>query len=381
MSRTFLARLLALGLGLTALTTGTATAAPPDPGGSGSGFPEAGPVFATPGGNQVSNRIKRAINGTEDPSVIRAATGLTDSSVTTALVSAHRRGVDVRMVIPGNTSRGCSSSASQDLIEVLGTDTDARSWVSCTEGSARNTPGTPGHMHMKVWAFTRTSGVKDVVLVTSQNATDNGAAVQFNDAYMARGWDQLHNAWRTLFGQLRDDAGGGFWERTWAKSSAYATPLADQSKDPILRRIRAVPARGATIRAAVSAISYGRGPGHRSIQIARLLVRKKQAGASVGVIYTNGAGKKAPRAVRIMRSHGIRVYAFDNDGTYVHHKFMTATWPTGSGTRAHRVWTGSEEWKESSYEQDEFVLQLSRRSTVNAYVKQWATLREAAGSS
>lgn len=356
-------------------TPSPAAGVEPDPGGSGSGFPAAGPVFATPGGNQVTNRIKRAVNGTEAPAVIRAATGLTDSSVTAALVAAHRRGVGVRMVIPGNTTRGCSSTASQDLIEVLGTDTDERSWVSCTQGSARNEPGTPGHMHMKVWAFTSTSGEKDVVLVTSQNATDNGAAVQYNDAYMGVGWQQLHDAWRTLFGELKADAGGGFWERTWKRSGAYATPLADQSRDPILRRIRDIPARGATIRAAISAISYGRGTGHRSIQIARLLVAKESNGADVAVVYTQAAGKRPPRAVRIMRSHGIRVFAFENDGDYVHNKFMTASHPTRSG-RAYRVWTGSEEWKESSYGQDEFVLRLSRERTVKAYVAEWQRLRD-----
>lgn len=355
-----------------------AIAAAPESGASGGGFPSAGPVFATPGGNQITSRIKQAINGTAEPAVIRGATGLTDSSVSTALIAAHRRQVDVRMVIPGNTTRGCSSSASQELIAVLGTDTSKRSWVSCTQGSARNEPGSPGHMHMKVWGFSSTSGEKDVVLVTSQNATDNGSAVQHNDAYLAVGWSELHRAWRGLFGELRADAGGGFWERRWSRSSAYATPLADQSMDPILRRIRNIPAERATIRAAVSAISYGRGSGHRSVQIARLLVAKERNGADVAVVYTQAAGKRAPRAVRILRAEGIRVFAFDNNGTYLHNKFMTAVYPNGSGTLAYRVWTGSEEWKESSYGQDEFVLGLSRRSTVTAYVKEWAALKEAA---
>lgn len=58
----------------------------------------------------------------------------TDQDYTDALVGAHWRGVDVRIVLDAKYSR---RSAAQDLITALGTDTSDRSWVKvCMTGGA-----------------------------------------------------------------------------------------------------------------------------------------------------------------------------------------------------------------------------------------------------
>ena len=369
-----LAALLALVLALTVFSP-PATAAPPAP----------GPVFAVPGGQrtpagtisngtQITDLLVRNVDGAPRGSVIRFATALTDRGLTSALIRAHRRGVHVRAVIPTHSTRGCGTSQPRRLGNAIGRNIRGKSWMKCIRGSARNNPAAGGHMHMKVWSFSRTGGRQHVVVVTSQNATENAKQTQWNDAYQSVGWGELYHSWVSLFNELKKDAGGSFWQRSWGASGAYATPVA-ASNDPIVRRINAIPAQGSRIRVAMSAISYGNSASDRPVRIARALIAKKRQGADIAILYTHTLGKQAPYAVRLMRQNGIPVKAFVNDRPYVHHKFMTATYLEG-GTRVYRVWTGSEEWKQSSYGQDEFVLQLAGKGTVQAYVGFWTYLRD-----
>lgn len=324
--------------------------------------PTAGPLFATPGGKQITRRLIRNINHAPAGSVIRAATALTNADVADAFVNAAARGVKVRLVLPVHSNRGCGTPVADDLVARL--NAYRGSWGQCVRQSARG-PAGRGHMHMKVYAFSRVSDRSKVMLVTSQNATDNGDAVQYNDAYQSVGWDQLYDAWvDPVFPELRRDerADPMFRRWTWNASGAYVTPV-PEADDPIPGRLRGLPGPGTRVHVAMSAIGIR---GDRQLRIAREVIRLKRRGAVVRVVYTK-AGQR-PEAVRRLRNNGIDVRQFSsaNGRVYVHSKYMIASY-LHNGGRVHRVWMGSEEWKEPSLWQDEFVLRLGSRANYDRY--------------
>jgi hypothetical protein len=341
-----------------------------------SGLPTTKAIFATPGNNAIRDQLAYNIVNAAPGSTIRAATAITNNLLALGLINAHRdRGVNVRLVLPGNTDRGCSAGASQALINALGTDQSKGSWVKCVQGSARNAPGSPGHMHIKAWTFTKVYTVEKVMIVTSSNTTDNGFATQYNDAYQTVGWTELFSAFNnSLFPELREDAGGGFWLRAWDAIEAYATPVS-ASADPVQIRIAGLPTTSRTkIDAAISVIE--RGTSNRATKIANELIKKRRAGGAVRVIYTRVSPSRPP-AVTSMCAAGIQVREFDNDDelsrAYLHSKYMTASF-VRDGSAKLRVWQGSEEWKTESLNQDEFVLRLASTSAYNSYTGNFNSL-------
>ena len=246
-------------------------------------------------------------------------------------------------------------------------DLAGRSEVHCSSYSARGRSsfaGAEANLHQKSWTFSRVGTATDITIVTTANATWAADGEQYTDAYQLVDRPDVYARMSAVFTQQwRDrperrpfrlfhfDDGDTLMFTPW--NGPHMT-------DPVLARIRALPAAGTTIRVAQSNWTDDRG-----VRIARALARKERAGADVAALVSRPF---SPLARRILDRADIPVHdAWFRPRRYHHLKFMTASYDAG-GTPSTRVWTGSENWWSPSRGHDELVLELTDPAAYDAYV-------------
>ncbi|SDN25265.1 Phosphatidylserine/phosphatidylglycerophosphate/cardiolipin synthase [Streptomyces sp. cf386] len=192
-----------------------------------------GPVFNDPLGTAaqqkaVFTQLVRLIDATPAGAQIRGAMHeFIDQEVANALIAAHGRGVDVRLIVDDSTYVGpggaeFGNAAYQSLRSVLGTSTGARSWsVVCDDrfedadgvddvqrGCLAVAPPQPAYNHNKFFTFSRIGPFDDgtsyarVVFQTSSNLSDWYKVESFNDAVTFTD-GTVYNAYVSYHEQLR----------------------------------------------------------------------------------------------------------------------------------------------------------------------------------
>lgn len=280
-----------------------------------------------------------------------------------ALLAAADRGVRVRVLVGGIS---CADPSLVELAEGLASGLAAGSWARCVRGSARSGAvfdGLEANLHQKSWTFSRVGARRWVSIVTTANATEVAETSQFNDAFQVVGHRRLYAALGAVFEQQARDRpvrrpyrhvelGGGV--------AATFTPWSSPDQvDPVVARIEGLPGPGTTIRVAQSNWQDPRG-----VRIAHALVSRRRAGADVTAVVSSPLG---PRVAAVLREGGVRlVDAWFGPGRYSHLKFLAVAYDGPHG-RAHRVWTGSENWWSPSRGHDELVLRVDGRAAFVAY--------------
>ena len=270
-------------------------------------------------------------------------------NVATALLKAHRRGVNVQVVVDGHSRVW---SPAHRMVPVLGRDVTRRSFFVLTHGSAR---GTGGVTHQKSWTFSRVGSTPDVVMVGSTNLTGYGTEVQYSDTFVYTNRPDVYRVYNALFARQKQDrpVARPFVTDTFAHGSVYFFPRpgTTAATDPAMARIAALPAApGTAIRVAQFAW-YG----VRGQWLASALAAKKRGGADVTVV----AGQAVALNIRrVLGNARIPVYGgvFRN-GKRIHCKLMLASFQRGRRTH-NAIWTGSDNWAKQSFHNDDDVLQI-----------------------
>lgn len=109
-----------------------------------------------------------------------------------AFIAAHRRGVDVRILLNGE---GARSRQVRLLRAALGGNTKARSWVKTRAGGIR--------MHSKFLLLSKHGGQGPVVWVSSGNLTSSSGRDQANDAIVTTGDQPLYDFLLAQFQLMR----------------------------------------------------------------------------------------------------------------------------------------------------------------------------------
>lgn len=324
--------------------------------------PTTGAIFQAPGAANIRTAIYRAIRYTPAGQRIRVATySFTDTTLSDALIKAHKRGVRVQVVMAKATS---TTSAAKSLKSAL--KSNFRAWA----GGARKAQGNRGGpMHQKSWTFSSTGGKNYVSIVSSGNPTDMAKDHQYTDAWQFVDYKPVFNKLNQVFAQQFK---GGVYPAPFRQFNLtpntaltfgpWNTPSRASAAvgDPVLERINKLPNRHLTIRVAMAAWFGARGQA-----IARALVAKKKAGASVGVLYGHPIG---PDVLSILAKGGIpRKDRYFSDNLYLHDKFMTAAWTT-KGKQKYRVWLGSENWSSDVTSADELMVKIGNPAGYTAYV-------------
>jgi phosphatidylserine/phosphatidylglycerophosphate/cardiolipin synthase-like enzyme len=312
----------------------------------------AGPAFGDPTAahNTILSRLLDNIRHTPSGATIQmVGYSFSLNNVATALLAAHARGVDVQVVMNGHSRQW---SPAHRLVPVLGTDVTQPSFFVLTHGSAR---GKGGVTHQKSWSFSQVGQTRDVVMVGSTNLTGYGTEVQYSDNYVYTNRADVYDLYQSLFALQKLDVPvlDPFVSSRFADGSVYFFPKpgTTAATDPARLAITALPGnRDTTIRVAQFAW-YG----PRGVWLAQALAAKKRAGASVTVIAGESVGGGVREALTAV---GIPIYSgVYKNGKKIHTKLMLASYKTG-GVQQKSIWTGSDNWADQSFGNDDDVLQI-----------------------
>ncbi len=347
--------------------------------------PKPGAMFNNPRGSTAGKdtlltHITRTINSTPRHATIKIAAYSQDRpDVVDALIKAHRRGVDVQMVLNDNWT----SRASHRLIRTLGTDTNRRSFVSVCVASCR---GGAGNQHMKFYLFSRAGKAKNVVMIGSSNLTGYAAKTQWNDMYTLVGKIKLRELYSTVFEQLvrnRRLKHPGIHTKVGIYENHFGPfPRATKKSDPVMKRLRDVGCRarkGTGVRGhtVIRVVMYG-WASSRGLRLAEKMATLRKRGCYVRVIVSAGGRK----VVGTLKRAGVGVRSADLDldnnpytgfgespwDIFTHEKYMTLS-GTFRGRSGHQVWTGSENWSGMGLINDEVTIRIPRKRAYAQYLK------------
>jgi phosphatidylserine/phosphatidylglycerophosphate/cardiolipin synthase-like enzyme len=346
--------------------------------------PEPGPLFNNPRGNlEAKNRlltkIVKTINSTPPHSTIRIAAYSNDRrDVVDALLAAHKRGVDVQMVLNDNWTSGQTNR----LARVIGRDTNRRSFLAICAGSCR---GGYGNQHMKFYLFSKAGSAKNVVMQGSVNTTGYGARTQWNDLFTTTGKKKLLDLYTKIFEQLVRDrrVSTPFVHKTVGRYEVEFNPHPNTTPetDPVMRRLNgirctATNGTGRNGHTVIRIAMYG-WRAERGMYLADKVASLDQKGCDVRVI----ASAPGHQVVGRLKRGGVLIKSADldldnNDSTgfgdtsyevFTHQKYMAVS---GSyrGTMGYNVWDGSENWSGMGLINDEVTLRIPSRGAYNGFL-------------
>lgn len=360
-------------------------------------IPPSGAAFNQPRGgvkarNRLIQRVKAGINHAPKGSTIRFAMYSFDRrDIATALIKAHRRGVNVQMVVNDNWV----SAQTRRLRNELGTKRKKKSFYVICRQSCR---AGKGNLHLKVYSFSQTGAATKVLMTGSGNLTNRAAHLQWNDQVTLLNAPGLYDAFYRVFLELKRDKKASprrinysgdnleaIFYRDRAASGAVDTTVLPRhpspAQDPVLQRLRSVNCKAAP--------GYGVG-GRTSIRIMMYAFMRNRGYLADRLAYMKRQGCEIQAITSVSSKHVIRKlkaagiplksadYDFNPDAVddekrvnfYSHLKVMTLD-GTYQGKSVRTVWTGSENWSRLSFANDELILHLTGDSVHAKYLKQF----------
>lgn len=328
------------------------------------------PVFNNPLGTTdqqyaIVSTLQRNIANAPAGSLIRLVTyTYALQRITDDLVAAHDRGVVVQAIIDARSTRWPPAN---QLAAALNADPRDPSFVRFAHGSTRVAGG---NVHQKTWRFSQTGAARWVTMVGSTNLSNPGNEDEFSDMMMWANRKDVYDLFDRVFNtQARmKDLAQPYRTGTFASGAAWFFPMRGwtRAKDPVLRQLAAMPARGARITAAQYSWWNARGAA-----IARALVAKRKGGAQVEAII---GPHVSAEVVRILRRGKVTLRnGVLPGGKHIHNKLLVATYVV----RHHRKWvvlTGSDNWADESMGHDEAIVAARGRGVWLRYLRYLATI-------
>jgi len=302
-----------------------------------------------------------------------------------ALLAAHRRGVNVRVIIDDHENYRWTKR----LQAALGTDQHRRSYVvrchlACASDMTyprRRSAGTiRPYVHAKWLIIDRSGTDHDVVMIPSENLTP-AAAEQSNDLMVLRGNHAAYSFLRSRFDIMRKDAGTAYGTVTSGSitMTMFPMPLPEDYRvkpdeplpaamDPYLDYLRDIQCGGdhsTTIRIAMYMWTYPR------LEVAKRFAELARAGCRVIAIGQPLSAESDegwdPEITRTLLDAGIQLHQ-TGGGVYLHSKIVTLDGWNTSGARLHLAVTGSSNFLlQALVASDDLIVTDSDLAVVNAY--------------
>jgi phosphatidylserine/phosphatidylglycerophosphate/cardiolipin synthase-like enzyme len=359
--------------------------------------PREGVIFNNPKGAQASEyriilQIVRAVERAPRGSTISMAMYLfNQQSIAWRLYAAHRRGVNVQIIIDD----GENSPQIRYLKSRLGTNKRARSFVfACRRSCMSNIAGSV--VHSKFFAFSKTGGRNWVTMISSANPHTVNVEDSWNNLHTIVNRRPIYNAVRNYFVHMKADINRSNYYRAMSsgKYSLYFFPRAARAgvnTSNILDALNRVSCRGP--------ISRGYGSGGRTVirvamwgwTTARMDVAKKlwslhNAGCKVDATINHGRISRGILSQLLKKSarYG-QIRLFDawrdknrNDYAelYVHHKAFIINGRWNGRPNAKVVYTGSQNLTSTGIRvNDDMILRVMDAGTYNAYSSNFSYLQ------
>jgi phosphatidylserine/phosphatidylglycerophosphate/cardiolipin synthase-like enzyme len=322
--------------------------------------PTPGPVFTDPATDPEGPGARRIITLLDDlivnspaGSTIRIATmKLNVPSTVGALVSAHRRGVTVRIVLPERFRTDDGVRTLNRELNRRPTSPDDTSYVAfCHRACLANNEYSEAHS--KLYLFSSSGTAQQVVVTSSSNITENGYRTAFNDAFTIVGNPAVYVGARRYVDRLHLDV------------TPRANPYTEASGKGAVMKFFPDFTRVAR-RDAVSTIfnnvhcragrGSGDGKGHTVVDLVQpewssnrsyiidRLDRLQRRGCLVRVLTTRGGA--APSMLRKLVRSSIRVRYSDlfqgsTRTSYAHSKYIAINGGFYASSNTQTVFTGS----------------------------------------
>lgn len=351
---------------------------------------QTGAVFSDPAGGDptaivraVCSLIKQADAGSRIRLAHFAITGDAGMDFVDELIAAHRRDVDVQMVIDGG--KRLDDPVMDKLQQELGTDESARSWVHpCSrlspEGTTAACIGDKGQ-HNKFFLFSKVGGSSDVVVQSSANVTDLNSTVFWNNAVTFVGNTDLYAGYDSYFDDMANEVETDDYYRVVPTTmpdgevQAHFFPRAgdDASTDPVVEKLDDVKC-GASTTIRIGAAEWD----SYRIAIADRLVELAGQGCTIYVVHAeidddvrNLLADTPGIELRELRSSP------DLPGN-IHSKYMTVD-ESDSDTAASWVLTGSHNYSENALRRNDETLLYTDISKIHEqYEQNFAAMWQAA---
>ncbi len=360
-----------------------------------------GPIFNNPTGTtaakfRLQTHVERAIRNTPRGGTILIATYLMDRRQSAdALIAARNRGVNVRVVMDDEID----TVHSRRLQRVLNRDNGRRGQLwgpddsfaiqcqgACRSGAAKK------NMHAKFYAFSRTGGTNNVVMVSSANLNRGGATLGWNDLFTMTGVKSMYAKYRQIHDEMardrRDSKPYVVHRQGRFESQFFPKQRASRSSDPTyqtLNRVRCHGANGGAGRGGRTAINISMfwWSGERGMYLARKLLQLNRNGCIVSVIYGAPSNQVAALLRKSAWNGGINLYDSRRDRNRdgqadlrVHTKYMLINGKYGGDSSSWQVFTGSQNWVRGSLTGgDEVSLQVTSRPAYVRYMRNWNYVR------
>ena len=343
-----------------------------------------GPIFNNPFGSYTEkyrglNHIVAAINHARPGGTIRVATwALNHQASTDALVNAHRRGVNVRVIV---RKSGAHTDQVKRLTRVLGRDLRRRSYMRFCYSSCR---WHNGAMHSKFVTITQSGQTRNVVIVSSGNIYTGTAERGFNDVYTVVGRPRLFDTFTAVFEQMvRDRAVKHPYvvaDAANVRVHFFPRPGTSRATDTVYQELEKVRCFGATDGAGqdgrtVIHVSMYNWTDKRGELLAKKLWELDDRGCVVKVIFGPRSYEVFQALKKPTRNGGIEMYDSrlntNYDGAankYVHTKYMLINGYHAGDSSSWTVYTGSHNWTRGALRTgDEVMLRITNRGALAAY--------------
>ncbi len=297
----------------------------------------------------------------------------TRTSISNALLAAHRRGVDVRLVLD---RVAVGEDPHRDLAAALPAGAVTVCHPDDAEGSCIGT----NINHNKLALFSALQdGTRDIVAQSSANFT-TAQTKMHNNLVVIRGDHALFTAysdyWNDLQRQMRDP---DYYHSEAGSTGARAYFFPRSDGDTILGVLTSTDCTaGAHLRLAIPYWTSAR------LEIATRLGEMFRAGCEVEVVAGNDDGNPAPEVAAAFSAAGVPVtlYAVGPAGQGVHSKYLLIEGRYFERDDQHLVWTGSHNFSGPSLtSNDEVLLKVDDRALYDAFVADWTRIREMAAAS
>ncbi|PRX47162.1 phosphatidylserine/phosphatidylglycerophosphate/cardiolipin synthase-like enzyme [Prauserella shujinwangii] len=346
-----------------------------------------GAVFNNPAAGDATGVVRRIcalVHQAEAGSRIRIAhfviSGDAGTDFATELIDAHRRGVDVQLVLDGWQ---VDNPAVDALRAELGTDASRDSWLhvcsnTSPEGNTAACIGTKGQ-HNKFYLFSRTGGRSNVVVQSSANFTDLNSSTYWNNATTLVGNTRLYEAYDSYFEDLAAEQRGADFDDTVTTGmrggtvTSYFFPRA--TGDPIVEFLAKVGcSTGTTLRIGMSEWDTYR------IAIAERVVELADRGCRVRIVR----GLMDDEVAELLEGHpNIAIRTLDTSRELpgrIHSKYLLAEGAVDGDTDARWVLTGSPNFNHTSLRRnDEAMIRTNLGSLYARYRDNFEVMYAAAG--
>ena len=343
--------------------------------------PKPGATFNVPRGGDKQFRLHQqivgAINHARKGSTIKIAVFSFDrKNIAAALIRAHKRGVDVQILLNNHQVTGAQRMLHKALGKKRFKDNFA---YECSNGCRSNGE----NLHTKIYLFDHTGGARDVVMTGSVNLTRNSAVNQYNDIYIRNNSPAFYKGFNTLFQQMRKDKPQGYWStKIGKKVELQATPFPNFSAkhDPIMTMLNRVHCKNAmkgygtkTHRTIVRVVMHAWNES-RGLYLAQKIRSLYAQGCDVRLMYgfagesvRNTFASKTPRGYIPVHTTG---YDTNEDGfidLYTHQKELLISGSYGKSRGVKMVVTGSSNWNPEGLKGDEEILSMKFAGAYRQY--------------